>query len=97
VEVKNLLQVTELKLLCQQTYIEKIDVGPKGFLITFYKNHFPKPDHLLKWLQTPKVSPFVKLRSDQKLFVTFDLAAPTLKRYVVVRKFLMHIREFVMT
>lgn len=92
IEVKNLLHVTELKLLCKQTYVEKLEVGPKGFMVGFFQNYFPQPQKLLSWLQSEKMNKICKLRSDQKIFVQFqedDLK----KRYVVTRKFLLHLRE----
>jgi transcription-repair coupling factor (superfamily II helicase) len=69
IEVKNLLTVIELKSLCYQANIEKIDSGPKGLVITFRNNYFPKQSALIKHLQSPEVqkSGPIKLRPDQKL------------------------------
>jgi transcription-repair coupling factor (superfamily II helicase) len=69
IEVKNLLAVIELKSLCYQAHIEKIDSGPKGLVITFRNNLFPKQRELIQYLQSPEVQKTgpIKLRPDQKL------------------------------
>ncbi len=68
-ECENLLKVIELKIACQHLNIEKIDAGPKGIVIAFYKNEFAKPEALLAYigsLEARKLAD-VKLRPDQKI------------------------------
>ncbi|MBI1272855.1 MAG: transcription-repair coupling factor [Alphaproteobacteria bacterium] len=64
-EVENLLQVIKVKHVCKQAGIDKIDVGPKGAVISFHNNVFGKPERLVDWLQ--RQSGAAKLRPDQKL------------------------------
>ncbi|MDP1723221.1 MAG: transcription-repair coupling factor [Alphaproteobacteria bacterium] len=64
-EVENLFDVLECKRLCLEVGIEKADCGPKGAVISFYKNTFKAPDKLINYIQKQVGS--VKLRPDHKL------------------------------
>jgi transcription-repair coupling factor (superfamily II helicase) len=66
-EVKNLFDVMQVKHLCKQASIERIDAGPKGAVITFRKNTFSAVDQLLLYVQ--KQAGTVKIRPDQKLTI----------------------------
>ena len=66
-EVENLLKIVEIKQLCKRAGIDKIDAGPKGAVISFYKNTPPNVEGLMHWMQEKGGS--VKLRPDQKLVV----------------------------
>ncbi|MDX1949817.1 MAG: transcription-repair coupling factor [Rickettsiales bacterium] len=46
-EVENLLDTLKIKLICKTLGIEKIDVGEKGAVISFYNNMFANPDALI--------------------------------------------------
>jgi transcription-repair coupling factor (superfamily II helicase) len=91
-EVKNLLEVCDLKILSKKAHVEKIEVGPKGFLLSFHNNIFPNGDKLLKWLQSDGVAQIAKLRPDQKIFFQFK-ADDLRKRYAICRKVLMNLIE----
>jgi transcription-repair coupling factor (superfamily II helicase) len=64
-EVSNLFELIEIKGLCRQAGIEKLDIGPKGALITFRGNQFANVQGLLEFIQSQKGT--AKLRPDQKL------------------------------
>ena len=64
-EVSNLFELIEIKGLCRQAGVEKLDVGPKGAVITFRNNQFPNIEGLLSFIQTQKGT--AKLRPDHKL------------------------------
>lgn len=66
-ELENLFAVLRIKLLCRQANIERIDVGPKGAVISFFQNIFPKPEALIGHIA--KHSDTIKLKGDQKLIV----------------------------
>ncbi len=68
-EVNNLFEVIELKSLCRRAGIEKLDVGPKGVVITFRGNHFSNHHALIAYLQSPDTNKtgHTKIRPDQKL------------------------------
>ncbi len=73
-EVKNLLQVIETKINCKAANIDKIEAGPKGALISFHEGQFARPEKLINFLQ--KNAAIVKLRPDQKLFISRDWRSP---------------------
>ena len=64
-EVSNLFELIEMKGLCRQAGIEKLDIGPKGALIVFRGHQFPNIQGLLDFIQSQKGT--AKLRPDHKL------------------------------
>lgn len=78
-EVKNLFETIELKALCRQAGIEKLDAGPKGLVVTFRNNEFRNPAKLMDYLQ--QKTTVAKVRPDQKIVFmrTWDEAAQRLK------------------
>jgi transcription-repair coupling factor (superfamily II helicase) len=62
---QNLLETVRLKQLCYQAEIEKLDVGPKGVVLSFYQNKFSNPEALLNYIG--KRPHTLKLRGDQKV------------------------------
>ena len=85
IEVDNLLKTVEIKILCRQAGIDKIDAGAKGILITLRGNTFAKPEKLMDWAFSSFGA--VKIRPDQKLFIEKDLSeyavrVETIKKYV---------------
>jgi transcription-repair coupling factor (superfamily II helicase) len=82
VEAANLLDVVELKGLCRQAHIEKLDAGPKGLLITFRNNEFKEPAKLIQYLQRPEVykASAIKIRPDHKLFFGREFGNPAQRR-----------------
>jgi len=54
-EVENLLSVIEMRRLCRQAHIEKLDVNYKGLVIRFKDNVFPNQLALLRYIQNPAV------------------------------------------
>lgn len=84
-EVDNLLKTVEIKILCREANIEKIDAGAKGFLISFRNNIFARPDRLIEFINRQFGA--VKIRPDQKLFVEKNLESyvvrtETIKNYI---------------
>lgn len=65
-EVQNLFEIIEIKSFCRKANIEKVDVGPKGVVISFRENNFSNPHGLLTYINTAKTA--AKLRPDQKAF-----------------------------
>jgi transcription-repair coupling factor (superfamily II helicase) len=64
-EVENLLQTVAIKNLCRKAHIAKIDAGPKGAVISFKNDIFPRPDKLVRWIGEQAGT--AKVRPDQKL------------------------------
>ncbi|MES2755302.1 MAG: transcription-repair coupling factor, partial [Pseudomonadota bacterium] len=64
----NLITLIEAKLAARRACIAKLDVGPKGAVVTFYEDRFPNVDGLLAYVQ--RLEGTAKLRPDQKLVIT---------------------------
>lgn len=81
-EVINLFDVIDLKNYCRAALIEKVEVGPKGILITFYKNQVEDQAKLFSFLQQPALNKegAIKIRPDQKIFFARDFSDPRIKR-----------------
>ncbi|MDC7681787.1 transcription-repair coupling factor [Asticcacaulis sp. BYS171W] len=66
-EAEQLLKVVGIKGLCREANVAKIDVGPKGAVITFRNDSFSNPMGLIGLIQARPND--WKLRPDQKLLV----------------------------
>ena len=63
--VRHLLDVMEIKGLCRQAGIAKVDAGSKGAAITLYKNNFANPEGLIAFVQSQRGK--LKVMPDQRL------------------------------
>jgi transcription-repair coupling factor (superfamily II helicase) len=69
-ETRQLLLIINLKQKCFKANIEKIDVGPKGFVVTFRNNQHHDPTKLLQYvIQNQKI---MKIRPDNKLVFAIE-------------------------
>ena len=73
-EAKQLLRIVEIKANCRRACIERIDIGPKGAVLTLRDNRFPDPGGLVGLIQ--KNHAFWKIRPDQKIVVSGDWPTP---------------------
>lgn len=73
-ETENLLQLIEAKLNAKKACIAKIDVGPKGALVSFHDDKFPSVNGLLAYVE--KLEGTAKLRPDMKLVIARAWATP---------------------
>jgi transcription-repair coupling factor (superfamily II helicase) len=73
-ETTNLLKIVETKLQCRTACVAKLDVGPKGAVVTFADGGFPDLPGLLAYVDRLKGS--AKLRPDSKMTVARDWATP---------------------
>ena len=64
-EVDNFFFILQLKALCLQAGISKIDLGDQGAIIAFADNQFKNPAALIHWIHAQKG--LVKLRPDHRL------------------------------
>lgn len=78
-EVDHLLDVMEIKGLCRQAGVARVDAGPKGAVIAFYKNQFANPEGLVQFLQKSKGR--AKVQADHKVVYkgSWDLPEQRLK------------------
>ncbi len=69
-EVEHLLQVIAIKALCRHANVEKIDVGPKGAVLSFRDNIFANPEGLIAFIRDQ--APLARVRPDQKVVLMDD-------------------------
>lgn len=67
-EVKHLIAVLGIKILCRKAGIERVDAGPKGAVISFRNNTFSNPEALLTYID--KNARYLKARPDNKIVYT---------------------------
>jgi len=73
-EADQLLKVVAIKGLCREANVAKIDVGPKGAVVSFRGDHFANPAGLVPFIQNNQVT--WRLRPDQKLVVKGEWETP---------------------
>ncbi|MGB1077476.1 MAG: TRCF domain-containing protein, partial [Bdellovibrionales bacterium] len=73
-EVHNLLEITKIKQLCKKAGIDRVDAGPKGAIIGFYKDTPVDPDKVIQWVASQKGT--VKPRPDQRLSIVRNWENP---------------------
>jgi transcription-repair coupling factor (superfamily II helicase) len=71
---QNLFKVIEIKQNCVAANIAKIDVGPKGALVSFFEDRFPRPENLVAYIQ--RLNGVARLRPDSKVVVNRAWADP---------------------
>ena len=69
-ETRNLIEVIGVKLDCRRARIAKLDVGPRGALVTFAEGGFPNVPGLFAYLERLKGT--ARLRPDNKLLIQRD-------------------------
>jgi transcription-repair coupling factor (superfamily II helicase) len=69
-ETANLMKIVEVKLNLRQAMVAKLDIGPKGAVITFADSGFPDIAGLLAYIDRLKGA--AKLRPDSKMAVSRD-------------------------
>jgi transcription-repair coupling factor (superfamily II helicase) len=73
-EAGQLLKVVAIKGLCRQANVAKVDVGPKGAVISFRDDRFANPAGLVGHITRNQA--FWKLRPDQKVVVKGEWPTP---------------------
>ena len=68
-EVTHLLDVVAIKALCRRANVAKIDVGPKGAVLSFREDTFANPEGLVAFIH--EQGPGARVRPDMKV-VFFD-------------------------
>ena len=69
-EIANLMKIVEVKLNCKAASVAKLDIGPKGAVVTFAPSGFADLPGLLGYIDRLKGS--AKLRPDSKMTVSRD-------------------------
>ena len=73
-ETANLMRIVEVKLNCREAMIAKLDIGPKGAVVTFADSGFPDLSGLLSYIDRLKGA--AKLRPDSKMTVVRNWPNP---------------------
>ncbi|MDO8322910.1 MAG: helicase-related protein, partial [Phenylobacterium sp.] len=73
-EAGQLLKVVAIKGLCREANVAKIDVGPKGAVVTFRNEDFPNPMGLMQFVTKNQVA--WKVRPDNKVVVRGEWETP---------------------
>ena len=73
-EADQLLKVVAIKGLCREANVSRIDVGPRGAVVSFRDDHFANPAGLVAHVQKQAAS--WRLRPDQKLSVKGEWPSP---------------------
>jgi transcription-repair coupling factor (superfamily II helicase) len=76
-EADQLLKVVAIKGLCRQANVAKIDVGPKGAVVSFRDDSFVNPMGLVSLVQ--KNQAFWRMRPDHKVVVKGEWDTPVLR------------------
>ena len=82
-EADALLKVVAIKGLCRQANVAKVDVGPKGAVISFREDRFPNPMGLVAHIQKRPAD--WKIRPDQKVVIKGDWPTPEARLTVAER------------
>src|SRR6185312_6937338 len=73
-EADQLLKVVAIKGLCRQANVAKIDVGPKGAVVSFREERFANPAGLIQLVQ--RKSQLWRVRPDNKVVVKGEWETP---------------------
>jgi transcription-repair coupling factor (superfamily II helicase) len=73
-EADQLLKVVAIKGLCREAHVAKIDVGPKGAVVTFRNDDYPNPAGLIGFIG--KNQAVWRLRPDHKVVVKGEFETP---------------------
>jgi len=76
-EVSHLLDVMEIKGLCRQAGIAKVDAGSRGAVVSFRRNQFANAQGLAQFLQASRA--LAKLQPDHKLVFKGDWDLPEIR------------------
>ena len=92
-EVEYLLAIVAIKSLCRRANVEKIEVGPKGAVLSFRDNIFANPEGLISYIAKHPVG--ARVRPDQKVvfFDEWDTAEERLKGATDILRTLVGIAE----
>jgi transcription-repair coupling factor (superfamily II helicase) len=74
-EVEYLLQVVSIKSLCRRANVERIEVGPKGAVLSFRDNIFANPEGLIAYIG--KYPEGARVRPDMKVVFFEEWETPT--------------------
>lgn len=84
-ETAQLLEIVRIKQLCRRAHVEKLDAGPKGVVLGFRDNRFPRPERLVEHIA--RSGGRMKVRPDHRLVVLEETHSPA-ERLALARRVL---------
>jgi transcription-repair coupling factor (superfamily II helicase) len=76
-EVRHLLAVVQIKMLCRRAGVAQVDAGPKGATVAFRNNQFSNPAGLLKFIADHRSA--MKVQPDHRVFIKADWIDPVMR------------------
>jgi transcription-repair coupling factor (superfamily II helicase) len=73
-EVRQLMRLVSVKLLCRRAHVEKIEAGAKGIVISFRDNSFANPQGLVKFIAEQGRD--ARVRPDMRIVFVRDIPDP---------------------
>ncbi|HET6468876.1 MAG TPA: transcription-repair coupling factor [Geminicoccaceae bacterium] len=73
-ETEQLLQLVLIKQLCRKANVQKLEVGPKGIVLAFRDNRFPKPERLVGHIAQSRGN--MRVRPDHRVVVLRETRTP---------------------
>jgi transcription-repair coupling factor (superfamily II helicase) len=70
-EVKQLLKIMSIKVLCRRANVAKVEAGPKGVILSFRDDAFANPAGLIAYVT--EQGSFAKVRPDMKIVLIREL------------------------
>jgi transcription-repair coupling factor (superfamily II helicase) len=83
-EVKQLLDIVAIKILCRRANVEKVEAGPKGIIFAFRDNAYANPEGLVAYVAEQGAAN-AKVRPDMKLVFIREMATPEQRLKVTTR------------
>jgi len=73
-ETRQLLEIVAVKQLCKRANIAKLDAGPKGVVVAFHANRFPRPERLVGLISGARS--LYRVRPDHRLVMVLETDTP---------------------
>jgi transcription-repair coupling factor (superfamily II helicase) len=70
-EVRQLLKIMAIKVLCRRANVAKVEAGPKGIIVSFRDDSFANPAGLVSYVA--EQGSFAKVRPDMRIVFTRDI------------------------
>ncbi len=87
---RRLLEIVGIKQLARRAQVVRVDAGPKGLLLSFWQDRFPRPEALVRWIG--EAGGRIRLRPDHRLVVLEPTRSPE-QRLALARKVLAQLAD----
>ncbi len=73
-ETRQLLDLVAIKQLCRRAHVARLDAGPRGLVVAFHEDRFPRPERLVR--RIAESGGRMKVRPDHRLVVRMETRDP---------------------